>query len=98
MTIGQPSGRRRGNGVAAIGQSDPDFMADADVFDVTRQPQAHLTFGHGIHQCLGHTRPARDVGRAAPSARFPTCLCRRTDLHFRGDGPVNGVRELPVRW
>ncbi|HEX3207286.1 MAG TPA: cytochrome P450, partial [Propionibacteriaceae bacterium] len=32
---------------------DPDFMADSDVFDVTRQPQAHLTFGHGIHQCLG---------------------------------------------
>jgi hypothetical protein len=20
------------------------------------------------------------------------------DLTFRGDGPVNGVRELPVRW
>src|SRR4029450_11424687 len=32
---------------------DADFMPDPDVFDVTRQPQGHLTFGDGMHQCLG---------------------------------------------
>jgi cytochrome P450 len=81
---------------------DPDFMADADVFDVTRQPQAHLTFGHGIHQCLGQQLARLEMSVALPTLlqRFPTLslAASETDLQFRGDGPVNGVRELPVRW
>ena len=81
---------------------DPDFMADADVFDVTRQPQAHLTFGHGIHQCLGQQLARLEMSVALPALlqRFPTLslAASETDLQFRGDGPVNGVRELPVRW
>jgi cytochrome P450 len=81
---------------------DPDLMADADVFDVTRQPQAHVTFGHGIHQCLGQQLARLEMSVALPALlqRFPTLSLAATeaDLQFRGDGPVNGVRELPVRW
>lgn len=81
---------------------DPDFMADADMFDVTRQPQAHLTFGHGIHQCLGQQLARLEMSVALPALlqRFPTLslAASEADLRFRGDGPVNGVRELPVRW
>jgi cytochrome P450 len=81
---------------------DPDFMTDADVFDVTRQPQAHLTFGHGIHQCLGQQLARLEMSVAIPALlrRFPnlSLAAPLADLTFRGDGPVNGVRELPVRW
>lgn len=81
---------------------DPDFMPDPDVFDVTRQPQAHLTFGHGIHQCLGQQLARLEMSVALPALlqRFPTLSLAASpaDLSFRGDGPVNGVRELPVRW
>jgi cytochrome P450 len=81
---------------------DVDFMADPDVFDVTRQPQAHLTFGHGIHQCLGQQLARLEMSVALPALlqRFPTLSLAAsvTDLTFRGDGPVNGVRELPVTW
>jgi cytochrome P450 len=81
---------------------DADFMADPDVFDVTRQPQAHLTFGHGIHQCLGQQLARLEMSVALPALlqRFPTLslAASTADLTFRGDGPVNGVRELPVRW
>ncbi|HEU4909972.1 MAG TPA: cytochrome P450 [Propionibacteriaceae bacterium] len=81
---------------------DADFMADPDVFDVTRQPQAHLTFGHGIHQCLGQQLARFEMSVALPALlqRFPSLSLAASpaDLTFRGDGPVNGVRELPVRW
>jgi cytochrome P450 len=81
---------------------DVDFMADPDLFDVTRQPQAHLTFGHGIHQCLGQqlARLEMSVALLALLQRFPTLSLAApvTDLTFRGDGPVNGVRDLPVTW
>jgi cytochrome P450 len=81
---------------------DPDFIPDPDVFDVTRQPQAHLTFGHGIHQCLGQQLARLEMSVALPALlqRFPTLSLTASpaDLTFRGDGPVNGVRELPVRW
>jgi cytochrome P450 len=81
---------------------DAGFMADPDVFDVTRQPQAHLTFGHGIHQCLGQQLARLEMSVALPALlqRFPTLSLAAsvTDLTFRGDGPVNGVRELPVTW
>ena len=81
---------------------DVDFMADPDVFDVTRQPQAHLTFGHGIHQCLGQQLARLELSVALPALlqRFPTLSLAAsvTELTFRGDGPVNGVRELPVTW
>ena len=32
---------------------DPEQFENADGFDVGRNPNAHLTFGHGIHFCLG---------------------------------------------
>ena len=81
---------------------DVDFMADPDLYDVTRQPQAHLTFGHGIHQCLGQQLARLEMSIALPALlqRFPTLSLAAsvTELTFRGDGPVNGVRELPVTW
>jgi cytochrome P450 len=77
-------------------------MTDAEVFDVTRQPQAHLTFGHGIHQCLGQQLARLEMSVALPALlqRFPSLSLAGplADLTFRSDGPVNGVRELPVRW
>ena len=81
---------------------DTDFLPDADVFDVTRRPGPHLTFGHGIHQCLG-----QQLARMEMSVAFPALLTRlpelrvvtpESELTFRPNGPVNGVRALPIAW
>jgi cytochrome P450 len=32
---------------------DPEIFDDAEAFDITRNPNPHIAFGHGIHFCLG---------------------------------------------
>jgi cytochrome P450 len=81
---------------------DPAFLADADRFDVTRAPGAHVAFGHGIHQCLGQQLARMEMAVALPALlrRFPGLRLDgpQEALRFRDQGPVNGVRALPLSW
>jgi cytochrome P450 len=65
---------------------DPAVFPDPDRLDITRDPNRHLAFGFGVHQCAGLSL-ARLEGRVA-IARF---LARFPD--YRLDGPpVRGGR------
>lgn len=52
---------------------DPEVFVDPDRFDIQRSPNRHLTFGQGVHTCLG-LQLAREEGRIAVRKfldRFP---------------------------
>ncbi|MFE9724049.1 cytochrome P450 [Streptomyces sp. NPDC005794] len=84
------------------GDHDPGRYPDPDTFDIRREAQGHLAFGHGIHFCLGAPL-ARMEGRVAIRALLERCpgLTRDSDdedLDWLPGLLLRGVRRLPVRW
>jgi cytochrome P450 len=63
---------------------------------------SHLSFGHGIHQCIGQqlARVELKVGFPALFDRFPKLRVAvpEEDLPVRPNALVKGLLELPVRW
>ena len=72
----------------------------AGELDLHRQPGAHLTFGHGIHYCLGAplARMEGEIAFGRLARRFPDARLAvdPTDLHRRASSIVNGFEALPV--
>jgi cytochrome P450 len=79
---------------------DPACTARAEALDITRTDNPHLTFGHGIHHCLGAPL-ARLEGRIALGAllsRFPQLRLAVPveQLIYRSGVLMNGLTTLPV--
>lgn len=94
-----------GEGVIApsdVSNRDPALFARPDSLDLTRNARQHLTFGYGIHQCLGAplARLELQVAYASLFARIPTLrlAAHPSTLRYRDDSVIYGVRELPVTW
>jgi cytochrome P450 len=71
-------------------------------FLVDREPQAHVSFGYGIHQCAGQHLARLELGIALSALlrRFPGLrLAEPLDrLQFRNDMFVYGLHRLPLEW
>lgn len=86
--------------IMAAANRDPRVFSDPDVFDIGRQPNPHISFGSGIHYCLGATL-ARVEGQEVLRG-----LAERFEHFELAGGPVEyqpslqfrSVKSLPVRW
>ncbi len=93
--------RKRDNLVVLVGSAnrDPGAFADPDRLDIGRGEAAHLSFGRGIHHCLGAPL-ARLEGRIVLEMlleRFPRIALRDDRPRFRKSIVLRGLRSLPVR-
>ncbi|MFF5208271.1 cytochrome P450 [Streptosporangium sp. NPDC000396] len=81
---------------------DPVHWDDPAAFDLTRERNPHLAFGHGVHQCLGQQLARAEMTVALPALvrRFPhlRLACRPEEVPLRENMFVYGVRSLPVAW
>lgn len=89
--------------IAVIGSANRDQRAfpDPDRFDITRDPNPHVAFGHGVHFCLGAA-----LARLEARIAIPDLLERLPNLRLASDGPweprdalhVHGPNRLPVQF
>ncbi|RFA10378.1 cytochrome [Subtercola boreus] len=82
----------------AAGNRDPEVFEHPEVFDITRTPNEHITFGWGVHFCLG-----THLARAELRSYFGEQRARRIDFELTGE-PVRvrnnlfrGWSSVPVR-
>jgi len=81
---------------------DPAVFPGPDRFDITRQEVAHLSFGHGIHYCLGAPLARIELHAAFSQllTRFPAMRLAVPvgQLRVRSDSLTGGLTGLPVEW
>jgi cytochrome P450 len=86
----------------AAANRDPSVFSDPDRFDVTRAPANHLSFGVGVHHCLGAQLARMELQEAfrgllgrVPGLRLAVPA---EQLKFKHGMAVHSLCELPVTW
>ena len=93
--------KQRENIVLLLGSAnrDPDVFENPDTLDVGRGDRSHLSFGRGIHHCIGAPL-ARLEGRIVLEMlleRFSRIGLLDGEPRFRNSIVLRGLESLPVR-
>jgi cytochrome P450 StaP len=92
---------RKGERVTALlgaANRDPSVFADPDRLDIRRNDRRYLSFGHGIHYCLGAplARLEAQIAFNAVLRRMPNIHLQTEELTWREGFGFHGVISLPV--
>lgn len=84
----------------ASANRDPDQFPDADSFDVTRKPNAHLAFSMGIHFCLGAylARVEGQIALGEFAARVRDPALEKDVPEYKENVVLRGLASLPVNF
>jgi hypothetical protein len=78
---------------------DEDVFDEPLKFDIGRDPNKHLAFGHGVHFCLGAA-----LARMEVNSFFTELLPRLKSVELNGEPKltattfVGGLKHLPIRY
>ena len=79
---------------------DPEQFPNPDRLDITRSPNRHISFGFGIHFCVG-----APLARLEATVAFPILLERlprlrlavpSSELRWRNNLLIHGMERLPL--
>ena len=76
------------------------MFEDPDRFDIGRQPNPHLSFGSGIHYCLG-VALARMEGQevfGGLARRFERFTLDTDELRYQPSIQFRSIESMPVTW
>jgi cytochrome P450 len=84
----------------ASGNRDPRRFSNPDTLDLRRRDNLHLTFGLGIHYCIGAplARIELQVAFERLLARLPRIRAAAEPVAYTGGFVIRGVRALPVEF
>ncbi len=86
--------------IIAAANRDPKVFPEPDRFDIGRQPNPHLSFGSGIHYCLGVAlarMEGQEVFRAL-AERFDRFELATDRLEYQPSIQFRSLKSLPVTW
>lgn len=94
---------QRGQEVAlmyAAGNRDPRKFPNPDQLDLTRAENYHLTFGLGIHYCIGAPLARLELQTSFQSLlkRFPNIHLATNRIEYAGGFVIRGHKAMPVAW
>ena len=86
--------------VLGAANRDPAKFADPDRLDITRAPNPHVAFGHGIHVCLGAPLARLEAQETfhALTQRFPHLRLTDQELEYHPTIVARALHRLYVEW